>query len=56
MAAGLVFLGTAVGFATRTFAVIDTLLVIVWLIVLIPLARLHKVREAAAAEAVRHAA
>jgi len=56
MAAGLVFLGTAVGFATRTFAVINTLLVIVWLIVLVPLARLHKVREAAAAAQVKHAA
>jgi len=49
LAAGLVFIGTAVGFATRTFALVNTALVIVWIIVLIPLARLHRAREVEAA-------
>src|SRR5262249_49163327 len=46
MAAGLVFIGTALGCATRTFAIVNVVLVVVWILVLVPLARVHKVREA----------
>jgi ATP:ADP antiporter, AAA family len=54
LAAGMVFAGSLLGFATQTFAVLNVALVVVWLLVLIPLARVHRVREAeakAAAEA-----
>jgi AAA family ATP:ADP antiporter len=49
LAAGLVFVGTALGFSTRVYAIVAVIVVLVWIGVLIPLARIHKVREAAAA-------
>jgi AAA family ATP:ADP antiporter len=48
LAAALVFAGTALGFVTRTFAAVNVVLVVVWIAVLVPLARLHRAREAAA--------
>src|SRR5262249_27032409 len=51
MAAGLVFVGTALGFATRTFAAVNVVLILAWLAVLVPLARVHRVREAEAQKA-----
>jgi AAA family ATP:ADP antiporter len=51
LAAGLVFVGTAIGLTTRAYAAFAFGLGLVWIAVLVPLARLHRAREAAAAKA-----
>lgn len=44
--AGIVFVGGALGFATRHFAMVNIALVVSWVLVLVPISRLYKKRVA----------
>jgi ATP:ADP antiporter, AAA family len=52
--AGVVLVGTSIGFGTRQFALTNLVLVFVWLSIVLATARLHKKRETAAEAAEHH--